>query len=240
MEPVLFYGVPEGSSFGSIVALEWLGQPYRLCRLIIPEDAQGDLYARVNPVRKVPALLLENGRRMSESAAILQHLAARDLNQGLTFAQGTPEYDHLNQVLAFLNTDFMGSFAPAFEAFDMDLKGEKNPPVQEMLRELGRKNIAKAHADLEEMMGGGEWLAGNRRTIADAYFIGIARWAPFLASTGAKTVDQSDYPKLHRHLQKLEAVPAVIFAHAIEAEKPATTSGGFRGHVSLEELRPRL
>ncbi len=240
MEPVLFYGVPEGSSFGSIVALEWLGQPYRLCRLTIPDDAQGDIYPLANPVRKVPALLLENGARMSESAAILQHIAARDLNRKLTFAQGTSEYDHLNQVLAFLNSDFMGSFAPAFEAFDMDLKGEKNPPVQEMLRKLGGKNVAKAHADLETMMGDNEWLAGDSRTIADAYFTGIARWAPFLASTGAKTVDQRDYPRLHRLIEKLEADPAVIFAHAIEDEKPATTSGGFLGHVTLEELRSRL
>jgi glutathione S-transferase len=33
MQPVLFYGVPQGSSFGSIVALEWLEQPYQLCRI---------------------------------------------------------------------------------------------------------------------------------------------------------------------------------------------------------------
>jgi glutathione S-transferase len=33
MQRVLFYGVPQGSSFGSIVALEWLGQPYQLCRI---------------------------------------------------------------------------------------------------------------------------------------------------------------------------------------------------------------
>lgn len=240
MEPVLFYGVPEGSSFGSIVALEWLGQPYRLCRMNMPDDLQGDLYANVNPIRKVPALLLENGAKMSESAAILQHLAARDLKKGLTFAQGTPEYDHLNQVFAFLNTDFWSSFAPAFKAFDMDLTGKENPPVQEMLRDFGREEVAKAHAGLEAMMGDREWLAGNTRTIADAYFIGIARWAPFLASTGAKTVDQRDYPKLYRHVQKLEADPAVVFAHAIEDEKPAKTGGGFRGHVTLEELRPHL
>ena len=37
MEPVLFYGVPSGCSFGSIVALEWLGIPYKLCRIDMPE-----------------------------------------------------------------------------------------------------------------------------------------------------------------------------------------------------------
>ena len=31
--PILYYGVPSGCSFGSIVALEWLGQPYALSRI---------------------------------------------------------------------------------------------------------------------------------------------------------------------------------------------------------------
>jgi len=240
MEPVLFYGNHAASSFGSIVALEWLGQPYRLCRINLPQEAQSEIYTKLNPARKVPLLLLENGTRLSESAAILQHLAWRDPGKGLTYAQGTPQYDHLNQVLAFVNTDYWSSFAPAFKAFDMDLTGEKNPPLQAMLRDFGRDEIAKAHAALEVMMGEREWLAGDRRTIADAYFAGIARWVPFLASTGAKTVDQRDYPRLHRHVQKLEADPAVVFAHAIEEEQPANSAGGFKGHVSLAELQSRL
>ena len=44
-----------------------------------------------------------------------------------------------------------------------------------MLREIGRKGVEKAHAALEAMMGDREWLAGDTRTIADAYFAGIAR-----------------------------------------------------------------
>jgi glutathione S-transferase len=240
MEPVLFYGIPEGCSFGSIVALEWLGQPYRLCRINMPEDMQGDVFRQINPVRKTPALLLADGRTLTESFAILHNIAARNLEKQLTFAPGTPQYDRVNQVLAFLTSDFFSSFAPAFKAFDIDLTGEKDPAMQEMLRQLGRREIAKAHAGLEEMLGDREWLAGDTRTIADAYFIGIARWAPFLASTGAKTVDQRDYPRLHRLTQKLEADPAVVFAHAIEDQKPAVSAGGFRGHVSLDDLRPRL
>lgn len=38
---------------------------------------------------------------------------------------------------------------------------------------------------------------------------------------------------------KLEADPAVIFAHAIEEGSEAVSSGGFRGHVTIEELEPR-
>jgi glutathione S-transferase len=231
MEPVLFYGVPQGCSFGSIVALEWLKQPYRLCRINMPHDMQDDLYARVNSVRETPALLLENGATLSESVAILHNLAARGLKQGLGFAQGTPQYDRLNQRLAFLNTTFFSAFGPLWKAYEM----APNPPVQEMLRTLGREAVVKAHAHLEAMLGMGEWLTGEQRTVADAYLIGIARWANY-----HRVIDQRDYPKLHRLVQKLESDPAVVFAHAIEDERPAKSSGGFLGHVALEDLRPRL
>jgi glutathione S-transferase len=231
MEPVLLYGVPQGCSFGSIVALEWLKQPYRLCRINMPEDMQTDLYAQFNPVRETPALLLENGTVLTESAAILQHIAARGIAQGLGFAQETPEFDQLNQRLAFLNTTFFSSFSPLWRAYEM----EENPPVQNVLRELGRGLVAKAHSQVDAMLANQPWLLGNQRTVADAYFIGLARWANY-----HKAIQQSDYPNVLRLFEKLEADPAVVFAHAIEDQRPAKSAGGFRGHVTLEELQPRL
>jgi len=33
LEPILVYGFPLGSSMGLVAALEWLGMPYRLCRV---------------------------------------------------------------------------------------------------------------------------------------------------------------------------------------------------------------
>lgn len=231
MEPVLLYGVPQGCSFGSIVALEWLNEPYRLCRINMPEDMQTDSYARINPARETPALLLENGTVLTESAAILQNIAARGIAQGLGFAQGTLEFDRLNQRLAFLNTTFFSSFSPLWRAYEM----EENPSVQTMLRDLGRSLVAKAHAQLDAMLANQEWLVGHQRTVADAYFVGLARWANY-----HRAIKQSDYPNVLRLFEKLEADPAVAFAHAIEDERPAKSAGGFRGHLPLEQLRQRL
>ncbi|SEE61254.1 glutathione S-transferase [Rhizobiales bacterium GAS191] len=231
MEPVLFYGVPHGCSFGSIVALEWLDEPYRLCRIdmLAPKDER---YARVNPTRLTPALLLENGEALSESLAILHHVAARGLNQGLGFRQGTSEFDRLNHVLAYLHTGVHGAFAPIWAAYKM----ADAAPEKAMLRAMGSEKVAKAYARLETMLAGKEWLAGDRRSVADAYLCGIARWGEDLGLFDLKR----DYARLHAHLQKLEADSAVIFAHAIEDEKPATSSGKFIGHISLGELSPRL
>jgi glutathione S-transferase len=229
MEQVLFYGVPHGCSFGSIVALEWLGQPYRLCRIdMLAKDA---LYARVNPLQQTPALLRADGTVLRESLAILQHIAARDPASGLGFAPGTPEQDQLTQVLAFLHTGLHGAFAPAWAAFKL----AEGAPERALLRAMARDKAHEAYRHVEALLGEREWLVGDSRTIADAYLVGIARWGEDLGLFDLAR----EHPRLHRHLAKLAADPAVAFAQAIEDGRPAT-SRAFRGHVALAELAPPL
>jgi len=226
MEPILFYGVPSGCSFGSIVALEWIGQPYKLCRIEMPGQVQGELYRRINPVAETPALITSGRRVIAESMAILNHLAPRGVDKQLAFAQGTPEFDRLNQVLAFLNTSFFNAFSPLWYALEHELSG----PRRDVLRAYGAERVAKAHADLERMLGDAPWLLGPQRTLADAYFAGIARWTKY-----HDVVNRADYPAVQRLFERLEADPAVQFAHAIERGEEPRGTGAFQGHVSLEE-----
>jgi glutathione S-transferase len=226
LEPILFYGVPEGSSFGSIVALEWVGRPYRLCRVAMPELVTTDDYKRINPVAETPAFLTEDGLALTESVAILLHLGVRAVDQELAFRQGTADFDGLNRVLCFLNTDFYDSFSPLWYAFESGVEGQEKAA----LTDFGRKKVRKAHADLDALLGDQPWLLDHRRTLADAYFVGIARWTDF-----HKVLNRTDYPNLNRLYEKLQQDTAVRFAHAIEEEEPTTGSDAFRGHVSLEE-----
>ncbi|WP_141452639.1 glutathione S-transferase family protein [Pseudoxanthomonas sp. z9] len=220
----LLYGVPSGCSFGSIVALEWLGLPYRLSRIAMPEEVTGDDYRRLNPAGETPTLITKDGEIVSESMAILSHLGARGLDTGLAFAQGTPGFDRLNQMLAFLNTTFFNAFSPLWHALEHGSEGAE----KQVLREYGRGKVVRAHALLEQLLGDRPWLLGDRRTLADAYFVGIARWTKY-----HDLIDRRDYPNLQRLFDKLESDPAVIFAHAIEAGRPAVSAGGFQGHVPL-------
>lgn len=232
MEPVLFYGVPHGCSFGSIVALEWLGQPYRLARVDMLAKSKSAIYGRVNSMHQTPTLLLENGRSLRESFAILHNIAARDLGKQLGFAQGTEAHDRLNQMLAYLHTSFHSAFASAWTAYKL----KEGDPAIKILRDLAREKAASGYAYLQSHLLGRDWLVGTNRTIADAYMIGIARWGEDLGLFDLKT----EYPGLHAYLQKLEADKAVIFAHAIEDETPAVTSGQFLGHITLDEAGTRL
>jgi len=151
MTPILFYGVPSGCSFGSIVALEWLGKPYRLSRIDMPSVVQSDDYRRINPVGETPSLLTEDGRILSESLAILNHIGAQATEEGLAFKQGTAGFDRLNQTLAYLNTSFFNSFSPLWYS----LEHEMAPPAKQALRAYGAANVAKVHEQLEKMLGEG-------------------------------------------------------------------------------------
>ncbi|PSJ62621.1 glutathione S-transferase family protein [Kumtagia ephedrae] len=231
MEPILFYGIPSGCSFGSIVALEWLGIPYRLSRIEMPETVQSGRYRRINPVGETPTLMTADGRLISESMAILNHLAPHGVGKGLAFAQGTPGFDRLNQMIAYLNTSLFNGFSPLWYALEHELEGGE----KKALRSYGAANLHKVHADLERMLGASDWLLGESRTLADAYFAGIARWTKY-----HDVIDRKDYPGLQRLFERLEADPAVRFAHAIERGEEARGAGGFRGHVGLDEALERL
>ncbi|MGL4289716.1 MAG: glutathione S-transferase N-terminal domain-containing protein [Phreatobacter sp.] len=132
IEKNLFYGAPHGCSFGSIVALEWLNQPYRVCRIDMVDKPKG--HSRFNGSQQTPALLLEDGETLGESLAILHHIAARDLDRKIGFAQGTPAFDRLNQAIAFLHTELHAAFFPAWGA----LKVADGAPEKDMLRAMGR------------------------------------------------------------------------------------------------------
>ncbi|MGV8333872.1 glutathione binding-like protein, partial [Pseudomonas aeruginosa] len=69
-----------------------------------------------------------------------------------------------------------------------------------------------------------KWLAGEGPSVADAYLAGTARWGRELGYFDL----QHDFPRLHRHLEKLEQDPAVRFAHAIEDRLPALALALFR------------
>jgi glutathione S-transferase len=233
MEPVLFYGTPHGCSFASIVALEWLGQPYRLARIDMLADPKDARYAVINPSHQTPALLLENGESLTESLAILHRIAARDPSLRLGAAQGTPAFDRFNEMLAFLHTDFHSAFGLVWAAY----KYGDDAPEAEMLRRMGRDKTAEGYAHLDALLKRRTWLAGgDQKSMADAYFLAIARWGNDL-----KLFDIArEWPHVHAHMEKLEKDPAVVFAHAIEEGTPAVSAGGFLGHLRLDDVAPRL
>jgi glutathione S-transferase len=232
MEPILLYGFPAGSSMGLVAALEWLGRPYRLCRVDMLGEMRHPSYARINARHETPALITDEGRVITETLAIAAWLEARDTQRRISFAPLSPETDRMHQLMAFVNTGFTGAFSPLWAALEME---KPNPQLQGSLRAFGAERVIERHGKLEAMIGDGNFLMGEHPTLADGILVGVARWLDFHA-----VADKSRWPKLAALRRRLEADPAVIHATALENGEIGSGTGACVGHVELAEVIERF
>lgn len=231
MEPILVYGHPAGSSMGLVAALEWLGQPYRLCRVDMLGEMREPTYARINGRHETPALITPDGRPLSETMAIAQWLAAQDTEYRVSFTPGSPEADRMWQMLGFINTGFTGSFSPLWIALEME---EPDPGTISVLHKIGKEGVIARHDKLEALVGDGPYLVGERPSLADGVLIGVARWLDFHGVAAPER-----WPRLAAIRRRLEADPAVVFATAIENGDTPRGSGACLGHVGLADVIAR-
>lgn len=232
MEPILLYGFPSGSSMGLVAALEWLGKPYRLCRVDMFGEVREPSYRRINPRVETPAFITDEGRVLTETMAIALWLAARDSDKRISFDPMTPEADRLHQIMAFLNTGFTGAFSPLWTALEMEMD---DPAEKALLRRIGSEAVIERHDRLEEMIGETEFLVADHPTLADAVLVGVARWLDF-----HEVARPDRWRKLAALRGRLERDPAVIYATSLEKGDQAPGSGACRGHVPLAEVIQRF
>lgn len=227
-EPILTSGFPLGSSAGLVVAFEWLGQPYRITRVDMIGEMREEAYKRLNGRAETPVLITSEGRVLTETMAIALWLEARDTERRISFEPGTPESDRLHQYVAFLNTSFTNAFAILWVA--LEAKGASDSE-RDTLRKYGCYFVAKRHEQLEAMIGDRAYLLGDKPTLADAVFVGVARWAEF-----HQAIDPHAYPRTLALRKRLEADPAFSFALAVEEGRPAVGTGAMQGLVPLQNV----
>lgn len=226
MEPILLAGYPLGSSLGLVAAFEWLGQPYRVARVEMPADMLSEAYARLNGRQETPVLITREGA-LTETMAIALWLEARDNERRVSFEPGSRQAYLMHQHIAVLNTGFTGAFSPLWTALEMEGASEE---FRETLRSYGRLAVAERHRKVEAMIGDSPYLMGSRPTLADAVFIGVARWADF-----HEAIDPADYPKIKALKERLAADPAVRFAKSIEDGDAVSPTAAMRGLIPLAE-----
>lgn len=224
----MIYGFPLGSSMGLVAALEWLGKPYRLCRVDMLGEMRLPSYARLNARHETPAFVGEHGMVFSETMAIARWIENRDTERRVSFDPLSPESDRMHQFIAFLNTGFTAAFTPHWVALEMN---PPDPAMQKIMREWGAQRIIERHDKLEAMLGDTPFLVGSRPTLADAVLVGVGRWLDFHG-----VADPTRWPRLAALRQRLENDPAVKYATALEAGESPSGSGFCKGHVPLDEL----
>lgn len=159
----------------------------------------GSDFRELSPMGAVPVLVLENGERLTESAAVLQYIADLKPKAGLAPAFGDPDRYRLQEWLSFVGAEIHKAFL--FPTFWYRDDGSLAKPRARIAQTL---SVPSAH--LAER----EFLVGNSFTVADAHLT----WALLLLRPAG--VDIAQWPSLSAYLGRMQARPAVRDAIATE------------------------
>lgn len=222
---VLYFYSPGTCSLSGMVVLEWLGLPYRLCR-VEKEVRATEAFRKINPWGKVPAMNTDH-HSLAENSCILQHLANQKPEANLSPAFASPKWDEMTQWLSYLASGFHAAFYPYF----LTARYIQDPKLYPAVKEAALEQIAKQLDYVNGRLEKSEWLLGEQKSILDPYLYAMSRWAKSLFALPEK------YPALDKHQKKLEADTAVQFALALEQGKEAVSpSGAFKGHIELAKV----
>src|ERR1700731_2922846 len=198
------YFSPMACSLASRIALMKAGidARYHLVHLWTKKVLEDDTdFWAVSPKGAVPVLVLENGERLTENAAVLQYIADLRPEFGLAPPPGDPDRYRLQEWLSFVGTEIHKAFLfPTFWYKDQAAKASA--------RERIGKNVSIAAAHLENR----QYVVGERFTVADAYLT----WALLLLRFGG--VDVAEWPSLVNYLDRMQQRAAVKDAIDLERQ----------------------
>ena len=208
------YYMPGTCALASHIALVWSGVDYELERLSY-EAAHGAEFMALNPKGAVPTLTIDASDGASfvltESLAVLLFIAAQNPSLKLGATEGDPiEQAKMNEIMAELVSEVHKAFVPAFVPDRFVIE----PAAEDGARAAAFKMVEKSFRRLDGYLEGKDWLALERRTVADAYLHVMSRW---LANTPTPL---ATFPNVARHFAKLGSDAGVQRALA-EEEQPA-------------------
>ncbi len=154
--------------------------------------AEGDYVQKVNAKGQVPALKLDNGEVLTETAVIAQYLADLKPELKLAPAQGTFERYRLMEWMNFIATELHKGVGPLW-----------NPKTPDEIKEATKVNLAKRFDYITARLQGNQYLMGNHYTVADTYFYVVMSWTKNLG------LDMSKWPQLLALCERVGQRPAV-------------------------------
>jgi glutathione S-transferase len=193
---LLYDSAVSGNCYKVRLLLAQLGLPYERRELsVVDRSNRPEVLGDLNPALRVPTLLLDDGRALAESHAIIWY-----------FAEGTPflpedryERAKVLQWLCFEQYDLEPTVAVVrfWVAFSAS-----PPPAAEI--EAKRSAGLRALAALERAMIDVPFLVGGRYTIADIALYGYAHVA------GEGGFDMSGFPAIAAWTERVAAQPGHV------------------------------
>lgn len=180
------------------IVLEWIGAPYEAVKV---QFGSRELLA-VNPAGAVPTLREDDGWLLTQAGAILDYLAHKHPEAGLTGGDGLRQRAEAHRWSAFLTSDVHAAFWPIF--LPQRYTTDDSAAARDAVVAAGQKQVAKQFALLEKHLQGRDWILDGGRSVIDAYAFPMIRWAAAKLPAGLK-----DFPNVQALHDRLAADPAV-------------------------------
>ena len=194
---LLYDSAVSGNCYKVRLLLAHLGIPYERRELsVVDRSNRDEILGGLNPAQRVPTLILDDGRPLGESGAILWY-----------FGEGTEFVpDDLYERAQMLQWMFFEQYdhEPAIAVTRFWLKYSGRP--EDFAERIEERTAAghRALAAMERHLEGREFLVGERQSLAD-----IALYAyTHVADEGG--FDLGGYPAIQPWLERVAAIPGHV------------------------------
>jgi glutathione S-transferase len=210
MKMYALYYSPGSCSLVVHALLEELGVPFEVKRVdLVAKEHLADEYRKLNPKGKVPALVTPEGV-LTECVAILMYLCDKHDPHGKWLAKpGTWQRAKTLEQIATLATEVHPLFNRFFHQDDFS----DTKDVQDAVKARGTEKLLAYFRDQDAALSGPNW-SGAAMTVADLYFMVIARWGRWLEPSAIRMKNIEPW------FAGMTARPAVKRAMEREGVKP--------------------
>ncbi len=177
MPKLTLYGAKGSGAVAVEAALRLAGQDYDLIDSYTfdPDDREsGDKVLAANPMRQVPALVLQSGEIVTESAAILVWLAEQHPGARLGPPPGDAKRAQFLRWMSFVSS----AIYSLYWVKDDPSRLVPDPAGHAVLEQRVLDRIAECWAIMEGQVAPGRYLLGDELSVLDLYVAVVSRFNP--------------------------------------------------------------
>ena len=165
---VTLYFAPGACSLAAHIVLEESGENYQARRVDLAKGEQrSEGYLKINPLGRVPALVLDGGEPLAENTAILPYLGKRF---------GMWPQDPLGEVRALSTIGFFAaSVHPAHAHVSRPERYASDSALFANIQRMGRKTFHDYLRQIDGRLAGRSWL-GEQYSVLDPYAFVFYTW----------------------------------------------------------------
>lgn len=179
---------------GNCLKVKWtadyLSMPYQWIDIdVLKDEAKTPAFLALNPAGQVPTVVLEDGRVLAQSNAIITYLA-----EGSDLIP-TDAYDRAKMLEWMYWEQYSHEPYIAVVRFQRHMMGKSADQIEPRLIARGYEALARMEAGLADR----SYLASDRATLADVALVAYTRLAP------QGGFDMQAYPQVRNWISRVEA-----------------------------------